>query len=90
MRNVQSAIANWKIPFAHRADGTDNSAVPYRVRRIDEHTAEHLHMYVTIEHLDQTVIREAGVGFQKHQCDFALAGEHRPVTLRMPFGKMRR
>ena len=62
----------------------------YRVCRIDEHTAEHLHMDVTVEHPDRTVIRVAGVGFQKRQCDFALAGKHRPVALRMPLGKMRR
>lgn len=72
------------------ADGTDNPAVPYRVRRIDEYAAEHLHMNVAVEHLDQSVIREAGIGFQKHQCDLALAGKHRPVALRMPFGEMRR
>lgn len=45
------------------ADGTDNPAVPYRVRRIDEHAAEHLHMDVAVEHLDRSVIREAGIGF---------------------------
>ncbi len=70
-------------------DSTDYLAVLYGVGRIYEHPAEHLHVYTAVEHLDQAVIRLSGIWFEEHQRHLSLRREHRRVTLRMRFGKMR-
>ena len=57
--------------------------------RVNENSAEHLHVDVAVEHLDQSVIRLAGVGFEEHQRDFPLWRKHRGIALRMLFRKCR-
>ena len=71
------------------ADGTDDFAVFNRTRRVDEDSAEHLHVEAAIEHLHQAVVRQPGVGLEEHQRHLTLGREHGRIALRMLLWKMR-
>ena len=73
-------LPHWPCVSRRTADG---------MVRVNENSAEHLHVDVAVEHLDQSVIRLPGVGFEEHQRDFPLWRKHRGIALRMLFRKCR-
>lgn len=70
------------------AYGADDLAVPDGIGRIDEDTAEHLHVDAAVEHLDQSVVRQPRVRLEKHQRNFTFGRKHGFVALWVLLRKM--
>ena len=68
---------------------THDFAIFYGSGRIYEHSAEHLHVDASPEHLYQPVIRLSGIRLEEHQRHLSFRREQRSVSLMMRFVKMR-
>ena len=75
-----------KITGKAGADGTHELAVLERTCEVYEDFAKHLHMQVTVEHLNEAIIRHSGVWLKEHQCDFSLGRKHGLPALRFLLG----
>lgn len=49
--------------------------------RINQHTAEHLHVQIAVKHLNQTIIGHARVWFEEHERNLSFGREKRLVAL---------
>lgn len=88
----KDALLPYDVEFGSQsvAYGADYLAVLYRIRRINENAAEHLHVNVAVEHFHQTIVRQPSVRLEEHQSHLTLWREHGRIALRMLFGEMRR